>query len=68
MKRKIYTVGSIQFFIINRIPLSAGTFNRPVYLEGMKRRLQAWDPNKISLSNSASCSLQWNGNDILRQI
>ncbi|XP_046461958.1 inositol polyphosphate 5-phosphatase E-like [Daphnia pulex] len=40
------------------IPLSAGTFNRPVYLEGMKRRLQAWDPNKLSLSNSASCSLQ----------
>ncbi|XP_057373007.1 inositol polyphosphate 5-phosphatase E-like [Daphnia carinata] len=40
------------------IPLSAGTFNRPVYLEGMRRRLQAWDPNKASLSNSASCSLQ----------
>jgi phosphatidylinositol-bisphosphatase len=55
---KLYKLVKFNFPLINRIPLSAGTFNRPVYLEGMKRRLQAWDPNKLSLSNSASCSLQ----------
>ena len=41
-----------------RIPLSGGTFNRSIYLEGMKRRVQAWDPNKQSASSRHSCALQ----------
>jgi len=43
---------------VPRVPLSGGTYNRSIYLEGMRRRVQAWDPNKQSASSRHSCALQ----------
>lgn len=40
-------------FLFLRIPLAAGLFNREVYLEGMRRRL-----NNSDMSSSAVCSIQ----------
>ncbi len=40
-------------------PLAAGSFNRSVYVEGLKRRVQAWDPAKpLTSHHHNGCSLQ----------
>lgn len=51
--------------LLHRIPLSAGLFNRTVYLEGMKRRVQAWDPQRQWSNSSNSCTLQWKSKQII---